>query len=643
MDIVTSLCLLGYCWGLKRYSHLRLETIPFFLVTGLITLLYVGAYIHLLAPISYAILIFGFLLFLTLPYFWYKNPNDVYQNFLTPSVVSLLFYVIIFGLMVHQLKLSVWDEFTHWGPHAKLVYFHQGFYLKSDVTVNKSYPVGSALFYFPFYLLEGKYSEGTSYYAQLILLLSPLFTLQPAFTWDKWKQSFIAFSAIIIAMLALKVRLGFSASLYMDAATGLFIGAILVNFFRSKGEYADIFQMIPMVVALCLLKPKLYPFVLLILFIVMVDLIMRFYQATQLTKSSLALKLLSLLSIPAAVYISHYSWVKYLASINLRPAHSLGHVTTHALFQTFIHPTPFQQEVIHHFLEKSLSYAPLICIFLLLAVISSYLMQDKLLRCRFNIISALLFLGVGVYYFGLLIIYLFTFVPNEALDVASLYRYTHIYHLMLSLFILYYLLSAISANIFVKKTNGLQIFALTMIIGAILCASFFKEIKLKNSDHFHRSIGFLRIAMKKIADKTKIHLKQGDTVDIIWQNSTGIERAIIGYALVPTSANSGPSSIGKPYNKEDVWTQNLTKKMFIKQMRHYQYVLVAYSDEQFINQYGDLFPHHFINLKPLTEYTICVGSGFNPDRKARCHLQTEKAYLFKVLKHGNKVGLMNVN
>src|SRR3990167_6949185 len=626
MDIITSLCLLGYCWGLKRFTRLSLESIPFLLVTSAITLLYISAYIHLLTPMSYALLIIGALLLLTLPYFWHKEPDTLYQIFFTPNFCSLLFYVIIFGIIAHQLTLSQWDEFTHWGPHAKLIYLHHGFYLKSDVTVNKSYPVGSALFYYPFFLLNKGFSEGTSYYAQLLLLLSPLFTLQPVLTWHKWKQSFIAFSAIIFIAIILKVRMGFSGSLYMDSATGLFIGAIIVNFFRSKGECADIFQIIPMAVALCLLKPKLYPFVLLILVIILVDLMVREPRKN----TSFWLKIISMLSIPAAVYIVHYSWTKYTVSIDLIPQHNLSHVSTHLFFQTFFHPTQFQQAVIHNFLSKALSYAPLLSILLLLTIVSSFLMKNNKLRQRFNILSALLFLGVPVYYFGLLLIYLFTFVPNEAIDVASMFRYTNIYHLMLAMFVFYYLLTAITAGTASKKTRTIQTGMVMVIILSIVCAGLIQKIKAKNRQQFHQSIGFLRIAMKKIADKTKQYVKPNETVDIIWQNSTGIERAIIGYDLVPINANQSPSSIGKPYGEGDVWTDNLAPKKLMKQISHYDYLLVAHVDRQFVKQYGCLFPHHFVNLKPLTEYTICISPGFNGDMNNGCVLHTEKAYLFKV-------------
>ena len=87
---VVCFCLLGYCFILTKYAYFSIETTPFFVLSSVILLLYIFAYIHLLALGAYIILGVGGLSFLYSFLIFYKERSILFDKYFTASFVLWL-------------------------------------------------------------------------------------------------------------------------------------------------------------------------------------------------------------------------------------------------------------------------------------------------------------------------------------------------------------------------------------------------------------------------------------------------------------------------------------------------------------------------------------------------------------------------
>lgn len=107
----------------------------------------------------------------------------------------------------------------------------------------------------------------------------------------------------------------------------------------------------------------------------------------------------------------------------------------------------------------------------------------------------------------------------------------------------------------------------------------------------------------------------------------GFERIILGYSLTPRRVSPQPSSFGKPYAPNDIWTKNISRWRLKRRIKPYNYVLLAYTDKPFWRTYGSLFKRR--RRHELVGYLVCKRAGFNGFGKPGCWTQAVTAYLHK--------------
>lgn len=620
MNIIVCLSLLGYCLALTRFSKWPVEYTPFFVISTVITLLYCFAYWGVLKSGADAILILGSLLFLASPIFLLQQKNQLWEKYFTPGSIISIGFLGLFALLAYHAHFSKWDEFTQWGPHSKLIFYHNGFFTKSDVTVLKSYPPGSALFQYLFFCVSS-YSEGTAYVAQCILMMAPLSILIHKYKWQSWQKALIAYASVLLVFLLLHVEIGPNESLYMDDAVGIYFGMSMVAYFASQKNTGVILYLIPTIATLSLLKTKLYPLTLMALFVILIDQLI-------VNRKNIILKMLALITLPITVYLITHSWHHYLSTIDTPLARQL-HLTFTQIKNTFFAPTgSFSHAVIiNYFKGLKLAILFLVSIFSL-NIITFFLYQNKSQKVTLAAACITLLLGFIAFTFGLLLMYLFTFTPYEAVNHASMSRYLNIYYIGWSLVALYFLFDAI--RYFGKKYIE-NIFVFCIAAGLLFFVF-----------HPHQNnISQLRQPITKITNAIKKVTRPNDKIFSIWQNSTGFERAIMVYELTPRKPNLGCVSFGKPYNKHDIWTCNVNPKKLQQQLHGFDYLLLAYSDKNFWSHYQSIIPKHN-TLKPLVTYTICHGKTFNSFGNSGCSPKQYHAYLFKIINRGNQIYLKNI-
>lgn len=631
MPLITCLCVLGYCLALTRFSKWRIEFTPFFIISTIITFLYFFAYVDCLKFGTDALLGIGALLFVLSPAFLFSQRVLFFEKYATPGLVISLGFITLFLSLAHQAHFSGWDEFTHWGPHSKLIFYHNGFLTASDVAIHKSYPLGGALFHYFFFRLSG-FNEGIAYVAQTLLLMAPLSIFIAQYDWRHWKRALIVYALVIFALLILKVQIGVTNSLYMDTAVGIYTGMAIVSFLSSQKNIAAILYLVPVIAAMTLFKQKLIPFVLLISVIIFVTqlsdknaraseragLYFGFCSARSLTRAFLAL-----ITLPLTSILITESWHHYLTKINESVEWKM-HFTLAKLQGAFLAPSgSIPHIIISNYAHALMPAFVAVFVIMILNTIAFYFSTNN--KTTIAIVRAVLLLGFIAYAFALLMMYLFSFGTYEGIMHASMGRYLNIYFIAWALVTLYFLSNALSR--FKLKSIVENSLIIMIIIGLFSWIALHKSTSLP-----------LRQPISDIANAVKKVVPRDASVFIIWQNETGLARGILLYELTPRVSNMGCTGFGKRYNANDVWTCNTKPGALAQQFKHFNYVLLAYTDKNFWNHYQTIFPDKN-KITPLLTYLICKGDGFDTFGKPGCYVQTHHAYLFRVTQNGKLISI----
>ena len=204
MIILTTLCIIGYCFVLTRFTRWAIETTPLFVISALISVMYVFSYFDYLHVGATLLIGLGLGCLLLSPL--YIRSKQLYARYLTPSFTLLFLFALLFAVVAEQSHLYLWDEFTQWGAHAKFISATERLWMSSTEVVHPTYPPGAALFYYLFYPFS-HYTEGAAYFAQQLLILLPLGILLKDTGWLHWKRVFLTltFATLILMVLSLPI------------------------------------------------------------------------------------------------------------------------------------------------------------------------------------------------------------------------------------------------------------------------------------------------------------------------------------------------------------------------------------------------------------------------------------------------------
>jgi hypothetical protein len=104
----------------------------------------------------------------------------------------------------------------------------------------------------------------------------------------------------------------------------------------------------------------------------------------------------------------------------------------------------------------------------------------------------------------------------------------------------------------------------------------------------------IRRDTEAFAAQVKRHIKNGQSVYFVAQNSNGLERGMFYYAMLPYSTHTGWCwSFGKKYYDGDVWTCD---KNIAELVQEHDYLALYHADQQFWDVAGDLFESSVRNL-----------------------------------------------
>ena len=448
MHLLFSFLIISFIFSLKKRFDLNYSQSPIIVISIVITFLYFNALYVSLNIGYFIILIIGLYSIFDNLFLFIRDKSNFYRQE-ECWIVSFLVFSFLLSIFSLYVQFGIWDEFTHWAPHAKYIFQNNSLYDEYIDLGHKSYPIGSALFYFPF-LKYSEFNEGVIYFAHSFLLLLPLacFIDQKEISWQK---TILKVFILIIFLTVFGVRLGPIGSIYMDQVVAIFFGSILVYYINSKKTFKEIILISFLLISFLQLKDSLLVFSFLIIGFITIDQGTLFYQR----KNNITLKqflvLISTLSIFSILSLK--SWEFYLESINIQrtwninqnlfdiititlfPSEEYNRVILNnfidKLFEPYIIPNQVSENLLKYFppVQYILNLSPfqfLINQFILIIFI--FILNRKIFKdvIFYNII---LFFSYILYLYGLLIFYNFSFGSYEGPRLASFERYQGIFQI----------------------------------------------------------------------------------------------------------------------------------------------------------------------------------------------------------------------
>lgn len=625
MALIVVVCaLLGYSLFLTKITTQKMES-NFFIATSLsVFWLYVFAQMGNLDLGASCFFIFGYALFFGMIGYLVAKKNMLFVRYITPGIVVTLFFIIIFSFLSRNLYLTGWDEFSHWDPHAKILWFNHGFMMSTDQLVHKSYPPGGRLFYYLFYFISG-YSDSASYLGQQLLVLSAIGILTQFSVWKNWQKAFWIYLLTIVLISILKVKLAYAGTLYMDPVTGVYLGSILVFYLASEKNAETILWMFFPMAVVSLFKVDVSPFVLVIAGFVFIDQCVCFNRKLN-NRNSLVKNLLSLGLVVLFVYATLLWWGYFLKIIHVPlEAQSIQAIHFEKVKQYFF-DHPFQNSFFVAFLKTYLLGVlkgpfcmglAIFCVFLFILKKENDLNAKKRLIAQY----ALLFFGFFGYVSIFFILYQFSFSKREALTLASFFRYMNIYYLMMWLPTLFYFFNTMDKGTY-HFTKKMQLLALILIMVAMFIDHHRQHVVFAKKDR----TPFLSKNLSHVGDAALKVIPLSKSIYLIWDDhaANGLPIYVMKNYLLPHMIYSSAVNSGM--------IDQLTRKQLHADLGNSDYVLVVAGNK---NTWHALSGFISGEKKVLIHYQLCMPYG-----KKDCQIKNESAFLFSVTKKNGNVRLV---
>ena len=583
----------------KRKIDETIAPVIFFIIV----LLYCSGLLlgNLLTGIILVVLLFVITLFFLI-YNIFKAKSDpklknslsegIKQYILTPGLAIWgILFVSVYFICDARIFYS-FDEFSHWGLVVKNMFFFNRFGNYNEATtLFKGYPPGTALWqYFVSKLLCKSFSENHVYQANDWLIISMQVFFLKGFS-NKMKKE-AAFSIVLMMLIPSFFGI-YLTTLYVDAILGIMFAFILIAGFLE--EKYDAFFYITITLAttvLCLTKAVGIFLALCSLLIIASH---RYFQLKHSDSQSKGSQVLLLaVSGVTGMCLGKLSWIVYLKKTNTSDAWNTNELTFSNLI-SFIKGDgeAYQYETLKNFLRALLqqpigvkmiitvSYIGWLAIAVVfLGIIKGHIKDEGKKK-------TLVFYGIGCVIFslfyasGLLVLYLFTYSPFEATNLASFSRYVNT--IVIGMFL--FLSAAVLTSCF---NQGIRIKSRYILLCCALFAVFliYRYPKVKNQEKNR----MLFSSQWRLASNSVEFDNKKDRVHFISQYSTGLEFHYFRLEITPMHT-SGPWSIGTPRGSEDLWTSNITCEQWQSMLQDgkFTYVYLNFVDEQFKTEFSDAF------------------------------------------------------
>lgn len=548
-----------------------------------------------------------------------KNIPEFFENLLTPGLAAYVLFYLFFIFINKDRLLSNWDEFSHWGLIVKNMFSFDTYGTNIDTTLNyRSYPPFTAIFEFFTQKVVNSYNEGRIIVAMNLLYIS---IILPIFRNIDWKKGLIKFLIYVpvVFLLPLCMYGNFYTTIYVDAILGLFMAYVLYSYFSLEDGIAKHLSVCLGLISLPLIKSAGAGLVIFALLIIFIDIIYQYKKITK-DKKIFHKKLIFLLIYVLCFIIGKYSWEIHLILTNTTESWNTDGVSINNIFSLVTGKADtYQYTVIINFIMQfflrtidfgliKLTSFNILLIFILYSAYTIYLVYRKKggdVYKSYILADIMLVIAYIIYMISLLILYLFTFSENEALQLASYARYSYIP--LIGMFAFNTLI--ICDNLIEIKKNKINYIIVAIIVLLILSIvpmnriiNFFvrNEVSIKNAKA-------LRMQYSKIQEYKSV-LNNEDMIYYISCGSNGFDFNVSNYEMIPIKfASTLGYSLGPPRSDGDLKSRDVSVEQFksVLENNGFTYVYIYKADELFKEKYAELFENKE-SIKDETMYKINI-------------------------------------
>jgi len=617
------LFLLSFAGYFIYFSKLSFEAsvLPIAILSSIVTFLYAASLVGVLLPGAYIVASVGLILGITTVYKARKDIKTGLAPFNKPGFVLFFIAAILFWLKLSMATYSMGDEFTHWGFMVKEMSLRNSLPPANSALLFLDYPPGTAIFQYYLSIFTG-WSEGATYVAQAMLLLSAALCLLKGLAWKNWVKMLAIFSFFYFAIYIFGHGV---LSLLVDTVLGVLFGAAIFSYFRSDLNGSKrILQIAPILFVLPLIKACGFLLALIAATIIATDQIYGLCFSGSKAECNKR-RILICISLCALVFLApilskrswdwhvkrmgvgkifetNYSLSRINKSFSWTEATSRDQKTLAEFKRVFlssqINPR-YETNTPNILMAKVFSTTayPLtarnwLLMFILLSL-AGILLETRHEKRRQNIsIFAWMLLGFCGYAFGLLLLYLYSFSEYEGIRAASFTRYVAIYFVGWIYVVFGLVLRSSEQTV---KAGRIA----TMLIASIIIGVFYisppEAMTLIRRKYFNPMSDIRDDIHRKVQNLPEA-LSFNKKVYIVWQNSAEhesyIEPWILAYELAPRVASpkaAAPWSFGSPYSPRDIWTMDWALETWSAALKDYDFVILGRTDQTFWNKFSKLF------------------------------------------------------
>ena len=198
-------------------------------------------------------------------------------------------------------------------------------------------------------------------------------------------------------------------------------------------------------------------------------------------------------------------------------------------------------------------------------------LQSKSARRDYIFLGVFMTIMALCYQFFLLTLYVTFYGQYESERMAGLVRYTVPFIFAWTIVVFNLLIQTIS-DLRWHRTFLILVFSGTLLVAPNSLMNDLKEInpdplKLKS-----------RLGVESLIPRVQNIVAPGDSIYFIFQDSSGFEKHIFSYLMLPNKTNVLCYSVGAPYGKKDVWTCDEPLDELLK---GYDYLVLGNADDIF--------------------------------------------------------------
>ncbi|MFH1156124.1 MAG: hypothetical protein V1793_20145 [Pseudomonadota bacterium] len=610
MLTVKLLAVLGWillCYSLER-KYLILY--PFVVVSSIISALYVSGLAGML-PAGYYLILTGGLIAGSVCLIRSGIDRSWWDGMAKePGFIVLVAAIFLYTFFVPPDIFAYWDEWAFWGLVPKEMMLTGALRGPSSFYGLHDYPPGTALLQY-FFAMGTEKSIQACYVAQFTMIASAIAVMGFPLRWKHAPLIPVVLFAIFYGVS--NFGHGFS-SLYVDHLIAVYFAMIVVACLVSGLRSWALCFLAPPLFTLVLIKKAGLFFAVLAVVIIVCDLCVRDMGSQGNKSSQVRIKtflgqtfqpwtkawiiIVPVLLVALAPFLAHQTWKTRVDHMNVSRSFSAP-VTLTMVREGFSGEASESLKIIrsnfkNFFWKQGFSnsdrFPVPVWTMILAAIMLAGLHWNRLPGHpgRGSIALSILLFGNGIFFFSLLVMYMFSFNAYEGPRLASVQRYCQTP-------MLGFYLVAFSCLIprgwnpgkhRAALRNGLL---LTLIISGCYL---FEPIPIDPAETASSAYSLSETTANRhrpALELIKKNVAQDSKVFIIVQNSKGFEFRVIRFFLFPLASNDWFWSVGRLWNQDDVWTNDLSIQELSDKLQDYDYLYIGEHNPNLWTQYGVLF------------------------------------------------------